>query len=171
VSGACLNGRTPQTLSSDNTFCPQYSQSSCCDPSYVEYSCTFDDGCRKVPDQCSYLQGLFYCGLACNPLMSNYLSNGQINVCANYYDATVNACENVKQCPSNSTNCHTIGPPSPLCENVYSSPSDVWAVQIGPVTYQYANRVSGTSNCFASALIVLPSLGTLAVLLALAVLI
>jgi len=39
VSGACLNGRTPQTLSSDNTFCPQYSQSSCCDPSYVEYSC------------------------------------------------------------------------------------------------------------------------------------
>lgn len=111
-------------------------------------------------DRCSFLQGLLLCGLQCKPDMNQYFDprNGLLNVCANFYDDMVESCKNVKRCPDSDIDCHSSGPsPSPNCENVYSSPSDVWAIRFGPISVQTANRVEGT-NCFAGGTTVFPSL-------------
>jgi hypothetical protein len=73
-AGTCLNGGTSKSVRrlsffcsfhwiliwflvcfnlfevpSTTTYCPQYYRDTCCDASFVEFSCSAYDGCRRLP--------------------------------------------------------------------------------------------------------------------------
>ena len=147
------------------TTCPQYADDTCCPATFTETSCSTYDGCRRIPDTCSYLMGLFTCGLTCKPdFVTTFYDGLKVRLCENYYDALEKACLDVKECArqgNSSVDCRQ-NANADYCQNVYDSSQDFWN------KFQPLGAVRASDNCFAAGMNVLPSFVLLAVALILA---
>merc|ERR1711916_213059 len=100
MAGVCYGAQaTSAPVSPVTKNCPQYADDSCCPAQYSTTSCEEWDGCRDSPDECSKLFGAMGCGPNCKPdFYDDYVSNGVLSLCSDFYDEILATCMPVKFC-------------------------------------------------------------------------